>query len=113
MMNVGVVPLEVLPLFVKILDGVEAAHLQGVIHRDLKPENILVDSKGAHPAIADFGIASFTEDLLVTSVETAPTQRLANFQYAAPEQRLGGRTVRDTADIYALGLILNEMFTGT
>ena len=44
---------------------------------------------------------------------TAPTQRLANFQYAAPEQRTPGTSVSSSADVYALGLMLNEMFTGT
>jgi serine/threonine protein kinase len=114
LMTAGIPASDIIRLFVlEILDGVEAAHLRGATHRDLKPENILSDAKGASPAIADFGIASFTEDLLVTLIETGPTQRLANFQYAAPEQRLAGRQVTQTADIYALGLILNEMFTGT
>jgi serine/threonine protein kinase len=45
-------------------------------------------------------------------VQTQRAERLANFQYAAPEQRIKGRTVDHRADIYALGLILNEMFTG-
>ena len=102
----------VLPLFSQILDGVEAAHLQNVVHRDLKPENILFDSNSGALAIADFGIARFTEDVVVTLVETAPAQRLANFQYAAPEQRSPGQPVGVPADLYALGLILNEMFTG-
>lgn len=105
-------PKNALPIFGKILDGVEAAHLLGAIHRDLKPENILFDVKTNAPAVADFGVASFTDDLLITSVETAPTQRLANFMYAAPEQRVPGRRVTATADIYALGLMLNEIFTG-
>lgn len=90
----------------------EAAHLQGGIHRDLKPENILWDKKIARLAIADFGIARFNEEIVATFVETAPSQRLANFQYAAPEQRRPGQTVGQTADIYSLGMILNEMFTG-
>jgi serine/threonine protein kinase len=106
------VPGDVMKLFSQILDGVEAAHLQGVTHRDLKPENVLFDNGNHALAIADFGIASFTDDQLVTLVETAPTQRLANFQYAAPEQRVAGKSVSTTADIYALGLLLNEMFTG-
>lgn len=101
----------VLPLFGQILDGIEAAHLQRVIHRDLKPENILYDPESNTLVIADFGTARFTEELVAT-VQTAPGQRLANFQYAAPEQRTAGRSVGATADIYALGLILNEMFTG-
>lgn len=101
----------VLPLFSQVLDGVEAAHLQNVVHRDLKPENVLYDPDSTTLAIADFGIARFTEEILATLVETAPAQRLANFQYAAPEQRTQGRNVGVPADIYALGLILNEMFT--
>jgi serine/threonine protein kinase len=105
------VPGEMMKLFSQILDGVEAAHLQGVTHRDLKPENVLFDNGNNALAIADFGVASFTDDQLVTLVETAPTQRLANFQYAAPEQRVAGKSVSSNADIYALGLMLNEMFT--
>ncbi len=107
----GIRPDDVLPLFSQMLDGVEAAHLQGVVHRDLKPENILYLRDGNRLAIADFGTARFTEGLVETVV-TAPTQRLANFQYAAPEQRTPNRPVVATADIYALGLMLNEMFTG-
>lgn len=101
-----------LAVFVRILDGVEAAHLLGAVHRDLKPENILFDPERQLPAIADFGIANFTEELLLTDVKTGPAQRLANFQYAAPEQRSPGGRVTLKADIYALGLILNEVFTG-
>ena len=105
-------PSDVTQLFSQILDGVEAAHLKGVTHRDLKPENILCDGASRSLAVADFGIASFTADALLTAVETAPGQRLANFQYAAPEQRERGREIAATADIYALGLMLIEMFTG-
>src|SRR5262249_38541747 len=50
---------------------------------------------------------------LYTLVETRPGDRLANFLYAAPEQRSRGQAVTQTADIYALGLMLNEMFTGS
>jgi len=111
-MAAGIKPEEVLPLFGQILDGVEAAHMRGVVHRDLKPENILCDEASNSLAVADFGIASFTDDLLVTLVETGDARRLANFQYAAPEQRTRGGSVGVTADIYSLGLMLNEMFTG-
>jgi serine/threonine protein kinase len=103
---------KVLPVFSQILDGVEAAHLQRVIHRDLKPENILFDQASETPVIADFGIAHFEEEDLLTAVETNDRGRLANFEYAAPEQCKRGQRVDHRADIYALGLILNEMFTG-
>jgi serine/threonine protein kinase len=112
LISAGIKPERVLHLFSQIIDGVEAAHLEGVFHRDLKPENILCDEHGDALAIADFGTARFTEDFLVTQVATATDQRLANFQYAAPEQRMRGKDVHASADIYALGLILNEMFTG-
>jgi serine/threonine protein kinase len=99
--------------FLQILDGVEAAHLLKVVHRDLKPENVLFDKASGMLAVADFGVAKFTEETIVSLVETDPRQRLANFQYAAPEQRVSGQTVNETADIYALGLMLNELFTST
>ena len=89
-MKEGIPSNQVLPIFSQILDGVEAAHLQNVVHRDLKPENVLFDPNGSKVAISDFGAARFTEDLMLTIVETAPHQRLANFQYAAPEQRVAG-----------------------
>ncbi len=108
----GLSPKEVLPLFGKILDGVEAAHLLGVCHRDIKPENLLYDSDAGQIVLADFGIARFKEDDLLTTVNTGPRERLANFAYAAPEQRVPGQKVEQQADVYPLGLILNEMFTG-
>ena len=103
---------KVLEYFAQILDGVEAAHLSDIIHRDLKPENILYDEKGGCLIIADFGIARFQENDLYTAVQTKDSTRLANFQYAAPEQRSHNAEASIHADIYALGLILNEMFTG-
>jgi len=104
---------KVLKYFNQIIDGVEAAHLLRVFHRDLKPENFLLEPSSDLLVVADFGIAHFEEELLVTAVETKHAERLANFLYSAPEQRAKGRAVDHRADIYALGLILNEMFTGT
>jgi serine/threonine protein kinase len=95
--------------FMKILDGVDAAHKLGVTHRDLKPENILTNDTDL--VVGDFGIAEFEEDEIYTVVETKEGARLANFQYAAPEQRTRGKPIDKRADIYALGLILNELFT--
>jgi serine/threonine protein kinase len=111
-LQVGIRPENVLPLFGQILDGIEAAHLKGVWHRDLKPENILYGETDGILVLADFGIARFEEEDLLTAVETRNNERLANFVYASPEQRVRNREVSATADVYALGLILNEMFTG-
>ena len=87
-----------LPLFGKILDGMEAAHLHRVWHGHLKPENILLDE--TEVAIGDFGCAPF----LAMSDEGR--------RYGAPEQRKTGHKLDGKADVYALGLMLNEMFTG-
>jgi serine/threonine protein kinase len=108
----GVQAQKVLALFAQILDGVEAAHLLRVVHRDLKPENCLYSAKDSTLVVADFGVAQFTAEELYTLVETGPYARLANFQYAAPEQRSRGAAVDHRADIYSLGLMLNELFTG-
>jgi serine/threonine protein kinase len=105
-------PDKILGYFDQILSGVEAAHYKKVVHRDIKPENILFDQKEDKLLIGDFGIAHVEEEDLFTAVVTKDTLRLANFQYAAPEQRIRGRSVDRRADIYALGQILNEMFTG-
>ncbi len=112
LMKAGIDAQNVLPLFSQVLDGTECVHLSGVVHRDLKPENILVDPTKRLLVLGDFGIAHFSEEELHTAVETRATERLANFQYAAPEQRTKGCKVDSRADIYSLGLILNEMLTG-
>jgi serine/threonine protein kinase len=112
MMASGAQSADRMRVFGQILDGVEAAHLQGVVHRDLKPENILLDSIDGTVIVADFGIARFKEEDLHTAVETHNRERLANFLYSAPEQRERGKEVGCLADIYALGLVLNELFTG-
>lgn len=103
---------KVLAVFGNILDGVETAHLLKIVHRDLKPANILIDHDGT-PLVADFGIARFSAEHLATIVKTKPATRLANARYAAPEQLLPGGDVDHRADIFALGLLLNEMFTGS
>ena len=105
------VPDNVMRLFSQILDGVEAAHLAGVWHRDLKPENVLWDRVANSVVIADFGIAHFEEEAIYTAVETKVASRMANFQYSAPEQRVRNALVDKRSDIFALGLMLNELFT--
>lgn len=112
MMKAGIVDERKMHLFAGVLDGVEAAHLKGVFHRDLKPENVLYFESGQRLSVADFGIAHFEEEHLHTAVETLASERLANFEYAAPEQRRPGAEVNGRADIFALGSMLSELFTG-
>lgn len=112
LMKKGIKHEDISTIFVGLLNGLSYAHKNGAIHRDIKPENILFRGNNPDPVIADFGIAHFTDDNLKTIVETNPKEKIANFQYAAPEQRnLQGKILPQT-DIYSAGLILNEMFTG-
>ena len=82
--------------------GVAAAHERGVLHRDLKPANVMIDGDG-NVRITDFGIATAGG---ATDAVSAGTP-----QYMAPEQLLG-KPASIRSDIYALGLILFEIFTG-
>lgn len=104
---------ERLRVFVEILDGVEAAHLKGITHRDIKAKNILVNKDASNVVVADFGIARFVvEQIQHEAAITKPGDRLANFEYAAPEQLSPGQTVDEKTDIFSLGLLLYRTFTG-
>src|SRR5437867_11776027 len=84
--------------------GLAAAHEAGMLHRDLKPANIMIDGRG-RVRITDFGLAGLADEL-VREGGIAGTPA-----YMAPEQLAGGRmSVR--SDVYALGLVLYEVFTG-
>ena len=100
LMDTGIPQHEVLRLFNDVLDGVEAAHLQNVVHRDLKPENLLISLPGRRVVVADFGVAHFEEEDLFTAVQTRAGDRLANYRYSAPEQRVPGRQVDELSLIH-------------
>lgn len=104
-------PEDAITIFVGLLEGLGYAHKLGTIHRDIKPENIMFKVNSVDPIICDFGIAHFAEDELLTIIKTKKSDRMANFQYAAPEQRVKGEVATAQTDIYAAALILNEMFT--
>jgi len=88
----------------KLCAGLAAAHDKGVLHRDLKPANIMIDGRG-HVLITDFGLAGVMGQ--IEGIEA----RNGTPGYMAPEQ-LTGREVSVQSDIYALGVVLYEMFTG-
>ena len=88
----------------KLCAGLAAAHDKGVLHRDLKPANIMIDGRG-QVLITDFGLAALAGQL------DGAHLRDGTPAYMAPEQ-LAGKEVSVRSDVYALGLVLHEMFTG-
>lgn len=111
LMKEGISADQSMKAFADICKGLAFAHSKGCVHRDLKPENILFDGEDRY-VIADFGIAHFQDLEKLTTVETKEGSRLANFSYHAPEQIEAGGSITLATDIFALGIILNEMFTG-
>ena len=109
---------ERLALFRQVCSAVQHAHQKGVIHRDLKPSNILVEDHDDKPVpkVIDFGLAKATSGLKLTdqSLCTAFGGVAGTPLYMAPEQASFNALDVDTrADIYALGVILYELLTGT
>jgi len=88
----------------KLCAGLAAAHDKGVLHRDLKPANVMIDGRG-QLLITDFGLAGIASQIQGAEI------RHGTPAYMAPEQ-LSGKEVSVRSDIYALGLVLYEMFTG-
>lgn len=91
----------------QILSAIEVAHKNQIIHRDIKPQNILI-TRTKEVKITDFGIAVALSDTSITQTNTL----LGSVHYLSPEQARGGNaTVK--SDIYALGVVLYELITGS
>jgi eukaryotic-like serine/threonine-protein kinase len=125
-----------LRLMIKVCDAVHHAHQRGVIHRDLKPANILASGQGIggsrdqgiktsmpgshhavmpQPKILDFGVARVLDsDIAVTTMQTSAGELIGTLRYMSPEQVSADPNAIDArSDVYALGVILFELLTGT
>jgi eukaryotic-like serine/threonine-protein kinase len=110
-------PNERLDLFISVCRAIEHAHQKGIIHRDIKPSNVLVTSIDGKPVpkVIDFGIAKamdqrLTEKTLFTQFGSI----IGTLEYMSPEQAgLSGIDIDTRSDVYALGVLLYELLTGT
>jgi WD40 repeat protein len=110
-------PRQRLELFVPVCQAVQHAHTKGIIHRDLKPSNVLVTLHDGTPVVKviDFGIAkAIGHQLTDKTVYTRFAQLVGTPLYMSPEQaELSGLDIDTRTDIYALGVLLYELLTGT
>ena len=91
----------------QVLAALQVAHDEGVIHRDIKAENVLLQEDGI-AKVLDFGVAKLDSGTVLTRVN----EILGTVEYMAPEQILGDR-IGPATDLYAAGVLLYEMLTGT
>ncbi|HSJ15537.1 MAG TPA: protein kinase [Longimicrobiales bacterium] len=108
----GALPLEdALRIWRDVLEALAHAHASGVIHRDVKPGNILLSGRNA--LVTDFGIAGAIERAAGDARATAAGLTIGTPAYMAPEQAAGRGTADSRIDVYAAGLVMYEMLTGS
>ena len=104
-------------LLISVMRGLSLMHRHGVVHRDIKPENIYLarqsESTHINPKLLDFGICKVAQpDAELPPLTRAGTQGMGTALYMSPEQYADSAGVDARADIYAMGVVLYECFTG-
>jgi eukaryotic-like serine/threonine-protein kinase len=104
-----------LRLFAQVCDAVQHAHGKGIIHRDLKPSNVLVAMQDGEPhvKVIDFGIAKAIAREPDMTALTELQAVIGTLQYMSPEQAAGSADIDTRSDVYALGVLLYELLTGS
>lgn len=100
-----------LDVIIQVCKALAYAHRNGVIHRDIKPANILIDEDG-NALVSDFGIAQLFRDTDAKLETTQIGTMMGTPSYMSPEQRLDSSNITGASDIYSLGVVMYEWFTG-
>lgn len=100
-----------LDLVIQVCKALSYAHKNGVIHRDIKPSNVLIDTDG-NARVLDFGIAQFYAERSGDATRTQTGVIMGTLPYMSPEQQSGSDNVTALSDIYSLGALSYELFTG-
>jgi tRNA A-37 threonylcarbamoyl transferase component Bud32 len=106
-MKSGAIPIsEAIAIGIDVAEAIAAAHENGIVHRDVKPSNIMVGAEG-NVRLADFGVAR-----VIGGEHTSQGVMIGSMGYMSPEQA-SGKEADPRSDLYALGIVIFEMLTGT